>query len=1174
MKRYRIPLHYTIFAIIAGFITGIMAFRLDKLIKYKNLIETDFLNYLYFYVSGLMFKTTFGLDTYIFQKTFVQILIIAQPISILTGCLFGILIKLTVTPQWSFLIAIMLGMFCTPINSSYMENHLKRLAAHMKHTHSLLDGESIIAVINSYILYMVALGYFTGFINSWSYCVWVMLRLLIVGLPVGCLFGFIGQYLLKQMYSDHLGVVMLSFGLPFFTFGFTEIYFGGCGAVSVLILGVIMAKERSTLSPETDTLLNNFWKTIEKILNLVTCLVTGMYMGLACLQLKGEHYVYVVVMYFLYYFLRFMLFLFFVPILSRIGYGMNIKTMMICVIGGLKAPFSFIFAMLFVNKGLDIMPDSEAMQFYFYITLVYLLSYTINGVFLSMLLKVMGVSKISMVRQLNMNNCMKHILAKRERTLWILKMDRYLSDANWGIASQATVMKHPFNVDSKVDDEEDDYFLGYRYTFCPDCKKEVAEEPTQKELKEMAKEAKMRLLKAKKASYSRQYENGMVSKEGIRILGQAVELAMDMHDIMIQVDGLHKKFNREGWFRRFLRKRVQELSRKKEEVIRPPRKYWRRLCYYIAKSITFDVFVYVVNFINAIFILLDLFFEPKKGTDIFIVVAAVHIICFKVYLFEFIVKIMSYSHIYIWRDGFRIYFKSCWNLLDFIVLIIFVVDFPFQLQSDFISDATAAQYCHRVMNILKILRLLKLLKLSKILYPKVIKYLDSKVDANMAITYELGKAYAAGEEEVVKLIPQIVDHEKIQDELRHRMEQDRVTITKLLGVVQKERPWIAITVKTKQAIRTIINSMKEALFYLKATGWTDNYEHKKLMISITELYKYVGSIKTVQPSAPKVIFKEVPWMAGDEAVFDFLFENVTVKKFEPGDVVFGEGKVADGIYIVVTGLFLLSYTPDMSVLTSLKEYGILPIVDYVSGMQYVENVSEYIVSGNCIGELSTLTGRAYNCTITAEAHSQVYVLSHGIIKRAMELSPDFINGLECRIWKAVSIRIAVPILMAVPTYHTYSLDQLKYTLERAFLPNLENFKIFTMTEMIQDILLIEGVARDFNTRELFVAPYYIPRTVQKLILPASSLINIPINIETRLLIIPETGVDEFDVMLLAEETCEMVATGSESKCLLHTIQNRSSRMRRRNRAMEDPGSVSRKNRYKSKSTGNLSSRYT
>lgn len=57
----------------------------------------------------------------------------------------------------------------------------------------------------------------------------------------------------------------------------------------------------------------------------------------------------------------------------------------------------------------------------------------------------------------------------------------------------------------------------------------------------------------------------------------------------------------------------------------------------------------------------------------------------------------------------------------------------------------------------------------------------------------------------------------------------------------------------------------------------------------------------VQPSSPKIIFKEVSWMAEDEDVINFLFENVTVKSFEPEEIVFGEGHVADGIYIVVTG---------------------------------------------------------------------------------------------------------------------------------------------------------------------------------------------------------------------------------------------------------------------------------
>lgn len=254
---------------------------------------------------------------------------------------------------------------------------------------------------------------------------------------------------------------------------------------------------------------------------------------------------------------------------------------------------------------------------------------------------------------------------------------------------------------------------------------------------------------------------------------------------------------------------------------------------------------------------------------------------------------------------------------------------------------------------------------------------------------------------------------------------------------------------------------------------------------------------------------------------------------------------------------MIKYTPDTNVLESLHDYGRLPIADYLSCTQYEESVVDYIVSGNCIGELSTLTGRPYNSIITADAHSQVYVLSNGVIRRAMELNSDPIIGsvlpaleirimrlvdrLECRIWKEVSIKIAIPLLMSVPAYQAFSQDQIKYALERAFMPNLSNYKIFAVTEMIQDVILIDGVAADFNTRELFVAPCCIPRfnnsptfnskpntldgvrrTVQKLILPTSSLMNLAIDVITKLLIIPEKDVDEYDVMMLAEETCELV----------------------------------------------------
>ena len=207
----------------------------------------------------------------------------------------------------------------------------------------------------------------------------------------------------------------------------------------------------------------------------------------------------------------------------------------------------------------------------------------------------------------------------------------------------------------------------------------------------------------------------------------------------------------------------------------------------------------------------------------------------------------------------------------------------------------------QVSNVISTLRIIRLARVIETFYLDVFVYIDQAYDSKLSFTYELGKSYATTETEILEMLPYMIDNKEIKEQISKKLEIDRAYITKLLGLVQKERPWIAITVKTTQAIRTILNAKKEAINFLKASGWIDSDDYSKLMGFLETLYQQVSSIRRVNPSPPKVIFKEVAWMAEDERVIEFLFENVTVKSFEPQEEVFTEGTVADGIYIVVTG---------------------------------------------------------------------------------------------------------------------------------------------------------------------------------------------------------------------------------------------------------------------------------
>lgn len=82
----------------------------------------------------------------------------------------------------------------------------------------------------------------------------------------------------------------------------------------------------------------------------------------------------------------------------------------------------------------------------------------------------------------------------------------------------------------------------------------------------------------------------------------------------------------------------------------------------------------------------------------------------------------------------------------------------------------------------------------------------------------LFQGFVMSEEEVSDMLVQMIDNKIIREYCRVELESNRLAITKELGLIQKDRPWIAITVKTKQAIRSTLNNIRESIIELKISG--------------------------------------------------------------------------------------------------------------------------------------------------------------------------------------------------------------------------------------------------------------------------------------------------------------------------------------------------------------------
>ena len=75
-------------------------------------------------------------------------------------------------------------------------------------------------------------------------------------------------------------------------------------------------------------------------------------------------------------------------------------------------------------------------------------------------------------------------------------------------------------------------------------------------------------------------------------------------------------------------------------------------------------------------------------------------------------------------------------------------------------------------------------------------------------------------------------------------------------------------------------------------------------------------------------------------------------------------------------------------------------------------------------------------------------------------------------WKDHSSSIAISLLSEVPAYEGTNLEEMKFLVERSFVPPLKNFEIFVVCDMIEDIILIYGCVLDFDTKEIFIGKYY------------------------------------------------------------------------------------------------------
>lgn len=1168
----KVPIPYAVVLMVAGLIIGII-FRYVPGMTGQMIYDHITPQYIIgIFLPLLIFEAAFAMEIRLFLKSFFQILILAVPGFLIGAFLVCTFCMYVFKYDWSWYVSMMFGaLICTTAPAAVIT--LLKDAEGSQQFSTVLEGESLINIGVAIIVFNIFKMFTVPGVNIGGLEIFIYLLKVILG---GTLFGFVMGKLttlwLTNIVSDPLTEIGITIGAVYITFNLGESWLELSGVFPAIAMSITVSAARPQFTPEMELFLSRFWQALGFLTNCLIFFLVGVIITEnAIYHTRVQDWFVVVALYCLVFLTRGIVLGILSPILVRIGYGLTWRRAAVMAWCALRGPVSLMLALIVLyDTDIDITGTIQS-QVYLHGTLLVFLILIVNATSTAFVLKSLGMSEISMPKRFAMASAVRNL---RNIVLTLLnsyKTDRFLADADWKIVVTYVEITDPY--ETTEEEAALDQLTNLSHAaMCPDCETEVAPEPTKKELEEMTTEARLRILKAEKMSYWKQYAEGMLSKDVTRRLVELVEAATNLPDPeepQINLEDLKKSWKINKSFS-FLKEKLARWSYQKpsEEMVVWPKNKIRRLALKICLHSAFDIFLYTVVFLNVVIIIVDLSYTcPAKAYEL--ASDILNYIFTVIYLVEAIIKITAYK-----VD----YFKDKWCLLDFFILVLSIaeilLDFTVLRGNEDATCTGAAVKTYfspallKIAKVIRLLRLLRSLRLAKALVPQILGVVDGQVDKKLRFGYEVGVGYVTGEEDVIKNMDIMVANATVAELLTDECEANRKEISRELGELQRGHPGIAVSVKTEQAARRILIKIWENISKLKSEGVLDEIEADKLHhmvdMKLKELFKmpYV-----IDPPPAEKIISNLKWIADDQELINYIKTRANLVTMQEGEQMDVESDPHGGIYVIISGLIKVDrFVEDFSYRTDSCAKRTGPLYQYSQILNFVtiqpppstiERISDYISTGAVLGEISLLTGKPSKAIITCDTSVQMYHIEYETIQAALELFTDA-PSLEYRLWKVAAVRIAVPIVKKVDYFKNWEVDRITMHLNECPLV-MKNWHLVDVKSSLNpyvfdlgsltmiDVVLIFGFAQDPETGALYLGPCYIPKTVKTIhLLPCRTekhvllVISPDLTLELEGELSEEKG-DLMETLRTAIQIAPVPSTlrvQSSSRCLLHSARER------------------------------------
>lgn len=305
----------------------------------------------------------------------------------------------------------------------------------------------------------------------------------------------------------------------------------------------------------------------------------------------------------------------------------------------------------------------------------------------------------------------------------------------------------------------------------------------------------------------------------------------------------------------------------------------------------------------------------------------------------------------------------------------------------------------------------------------------------LTTSYDTAKGFVAAQEDSLKLLESMIraaseQELKYLNSIEKEINENRIEGLTFLRNLGKEYPEIYNAIATREAIRNVLNYEKHTVDRLLKRGRIAQKEADKMISDIETRMKQLRDAPPVfELPDPEEFLAEVPWLQEvNHKTFYQISKLFKSKVYSTNDVLLKEGKVEDGMFILVRG----------SIKITIKD----ELIDLLG-------------PGATVGEVAALNNNKRTATVTAETPVTVMWISSNDLKWLVAEYPD----IGQKIWNITATRYAYYLLKDKTPYDRLTKGQFNRELKKG---KVESYEVKTSitVESSTHVLIYGSMLKD------------------------------------------------------------------------------------------------------------------